>query len=161
MKRATIFTIVGIILLSMILTGCKIKPTAAPRNTSIVIRATSVDDPGAGGTPDPTGEGGETEVVGIVVPADIPLPDGIYNLVVMREGTQIEFRIDGNMEDVHAYFAEELPKYGWEETRTPDSVVGSMGSMVRENANGDRLSVDMQFNQIGDFVVIKIAISRK
>jgi len=32
--------------------------------------------------------------------------------------------------------------------------------MLRENAAGDRLAINMQFNELGNFVILSITISR-
>ena len=156
MKRIIVLAALGMLLLA--LTGCRVRPTAAPRETSAYVVAGETE---VGDDPEGTGEATDSEPSGPVVPADIPLPQGIYELQVMREGAQIEFRVDGTLEDVTAFFQAELPQYGWEETRTPDAVVGSMGSIVRVNENGDTLSINLQFNQFGNYCSVQINISRE
>jgi hypothetical protein len=42
----------------------------------------------------------------------------------------------------------------------PDNAIGSIGTMLRENAAGDRLAINMQANELGGFVILDISISR-
>jgi len=42
----------------------------------------------------------------------------------------------------------------------PDNVMGSIGTMLRENTAGDRLAINMQGNDLGGFVRLTVSISR-
>jgi hypothetical protein len=147
MKKTNLALMVGVLAVAILLTGCKVNPTAAPRPTSPnVIRETS--------------EGGTEEIPGVVIPDDVPLPEGIYNLEVNRDQTVITFRIDGGIEPLVAFFAEELALLGWTPMRSPDNVIGAIGTMSRQNDAGDKIAINLQYNQIGDFTTVYITITR-
>jgi hypothetical protein len=116
-------------------------------------------DPNA--TPTQVSEGPRVDPQGQEVPEDIPIMPGAYRLDVISGATQISFTVDGDIQSVMDYYAAELAEYGWEPTRAPDSVVGVVGSMSRQNEIGEIVSVTLQYNQNGNFVTVTIAISRK
>ncbi len=95
------------------------------------------------------------------IPDDLPIIDGAYNVDVTSKGSNVQFQVDGDVETVLAFYQENLPNHGWEETRSPDSAIGAMGAMSRENEAGDSLTINMQYNPTGDFVVVQIALVRK
>lgn len=94
------------------------------------------------------------------VPADVPIMEGAYNLQVARGGTTIFYQIDAKVEEVVAFYQAELPNYGWDMAKNPDTAVGSMALMLRENEAGDRINLNMQYNPLGEFVRLTITISR-
>lgn len=94
------------------------------------------------------------------VPADIPVMDGAYRLQAGRSGKNVNYQIDATVEDVIGFYQEELPKFAWEMAGPPDNAIGSIGTMLRENAAGDRLAINMQANELGGFVILDISISR-
>lgn len=94
------------------------------------------------------------------VPADVPIMEGAYNLQVARGGNNIDYQVDASIEEVVGFYQEELPKYGWLPTRNPDTSVGSMALILRENEAGDRINLNMQFNPLGEFVRLTITIAR-
>lgn len=94
------------------------------------------------------------------VPADVPIMEGAYNLQVARGGNNIVYQVDASVDEVVTFYQEELPKYGWNTTRNPDTAVGSTALMLRENDAGDRINLNMQYNPIGDFVRLTITIAR-
>jgi hypothetical protein len=95
------------------------------------------------------------------VPEDIPIMDGAYELQAGRTGKNVVYQIDAPIEDVLAFYIAALPDLGWEMAGPPDNAVGSIGTMLRENAVGDRLAVNMQGNEVGGFVRLNITISRE
>jgi hypothetical protein len=101
----------------------------------------------------------KTEVIG-GVPADIPVSEEAYQVQAGRSGNNVIFQIDGTVEEVVTYYQETLPDYGWEMAGPPDNVVASIATMLRENANGDTLAINMQANDLGGFVRVTITISR-
>ena len=94
------------------------------------------------------------------IPEDIPIMDGAYELQAGRSGRNVVYQVNSPIEDVLAFYVAELPGLGWEMAGPPDNAVGSIGTMLRENAIGDRLAVNMQGNEVGGFVRLNITISR-
>ena len=94
------------------------------------------------------------------VPADLPLMEGFYQMQAGHEGKNVTYQIDGSVEDVLTFYKEELPEFGWELAGPPDNAIGSIGTMLRENVAGDRLTINMQANEVGGFVKLTIVISR-
>ena len=92
--------------------------------------------------------------------ADFPIMDGGYQVQISRSGENITFQVDGTIEDVVTYYQAELPNYAWEMAGPPDNAVANIATMLRENADGDRLAINMQFNELGNFVILTVTISR-
>lgn len=88
-------------------------------------------------------------------PADVPIMDGAYRLQTARAGTSISYQVDGSIEDVVAFYQEELEKLGWQATGTGDALIGPRATLVREKEDA-RMSINLQYNSVGDFVVINI-----
>jgi hypothetical protein len=113
--------------------------------------------------PDPGNEVVEptpvAETVG-EVPEDVPIMDGAYELQAGRSGKNVVYQIDATVQDVVAFYQGVLADYGWEMAGPPDNAVGAIGTMLRENAIGDRLAINMQRNEVGGFVRLSITISR-
>ena len=59
------------------------------------------------------------------------------------------------------YYATELEALGWTPTRAPDSAIGVIGAMSRQNEAGDVISLTLSYNANGDFVTVLIAVSRQ
>lgn len=94
-------------------------------------------------------------------PVDVPVMEGAYDLSIERSGTQMRYKVDSEVQTVVDFYHSVLPGQGWEIKGPPDSVVGNIASMLRENKAGDRLSINMQYNPNAQFTVVTIAISRK
>lgn len=94
------------------------------------------------------------------IPEDVPVMDAAYNLQVIRAASQVNYQVDGDIDAVMAFYEESLPQKGWTKVLGADSAVGAIGSMARENEAGDKLSINMSYNQNGNFVLLQIAISR-
>jgi hypothetical protein len=91
---------------------------------------------------------------------DIPIPEDAYKYQIMRGGSSASYQVEIDIEELVSWYQEELPKYGWELAGPPDSAIGAMGTMLRENASGDRLTINMQANQLGGFVSVTIQVIR-
>jgi len=89
---------------------------------------------------------------------DVPIVDGAYQ--VQKGKSSIIYQVDGSIEDVVAFYQTELPNYGWELSGPPDNAIGAIATMLRENANEDLLAINMQYNNVGDFVRVTITLSR-
>ncbi len=93
-------------------------------------------------------------------PTDVPRPEDAYDIDVARGGTQITFKSPGDIENIVGYFQDELDAFGWGSEVTPDSAVGSMATMLRKNDAGETMSINIQYNELGDFVTLTMAIIR-
>ena len=91
---------------------------------------------------------------------DVPIMKAAYQLQISRSGDNVNYQVDGTIDDVVTFYQEELPKYAWEMAGPPDNAVGFIATMLRKNVAGDRLAINMQFNELGGFVILSIAISR-
>jgi hypothetical protein len=94
------------------------------------------------------------------VPDDIPIMEGAYELQSARSANNVTYQIDATVEEVVLFYQEELPQFGWELAGPPDNAIGTIGTMLRENAAGDQLAINMQFNQVGGFVRLNMRINR-
>lgn len=114
-------------------------------------------------TEDPTepGESGETDSPATGpegLREDVPIMEGARQLQITRGGGNISYEVDADIETAVNFYMEELARLGWEQTNSPDAAVGSMATMLRENADGDRITINMQANQLGGFVRISISV---
>lgn len=94
------------------------------------------------------------------LPEDVPVPPGHRKLMVTPDGSNVSFEIDGTIEDVVTYYQEELINNEWEMSRSPDKVYSGFGSVARTNEAGDRITISLQYNPIGEFVVVRMVIIR-
>jgi hypothetical protein len=86
--------------------------------------------------------------------------EGYRDFQATSDFTNISYVVDGKVEDVVTWYQEQLPQYGWEMSRAPDTALGSMANMSRINADKDRLTLSLQHNPIGEFSVIRIVVVR-
>ena len=91
---------------------------------------------------------------------DIPIPEEAYKLQIMRKGSSTTYQVDSTIEEVVSWYQEELPKVGWDYAGPPDSDVGAIATMLRENEGGDRLTINMQANEIAGFVSVTVLVIR-
>ena len=91
---------------------------------------------------------------------DIPIPEDAYKIQIMRKGSSTTFQVDSTIEEVVSWYQEELPKVGWDFAGPPDSAVGAIATMLRENGVGDRLTINMQANELAGFVSITLLVIR-
>jgi hypothetical protein len=91
---------------------------------------------------------------------DVPIMEAGYQVQKSRSGNNITYQVDGTIEDVMTFYQEELPNYNWEMAGPPDNAVANIATILRENATGDRLAINMQYNELGNFVRLSITISR-
>jgi len=93
------------------------------------------------------------------VPEDVPILPDAYDLKVPNEFT-IYYKVDLPLQDVVTFYNEELPNYGWDEPKYPDSAVGAMAQMARSKPDKDRITFSIQFNPVGEFTVVQISLTR-
>jgi hypothetical protein len=91
---------------------------------------------------------------------DVPIMDEAYQVQKGRSGKNVVYQVDASIEEVVTYYQEVLPNYEWELAGPPDNAVASIATMLRENADGDRLAINLQANELGGFVRVNITISR-
>lgn len=94
------------------------------------------------------------------IPNDLPMMEGAYEIQAGHSGQNVSYQVEGTIEEVLAFYQDELPGFGWELSGPPDNAIGSMGTMLRENVAGDRLTINMQANVVGGFVKLTITITR-
>lgn len=91
---------------------------------------------------------------------DVPIMDEAYKVQKGRSGKNVVYQVDASIEEVVTYYQEILPNYEWELAGPPDNAVAAIATMLRENAAGDRLAINMQANELGGFVIVNITLSR-
>jgi hypothetical protein len=91
---------------------------------------------------------------------DIPIMEDAYDIQRGSGGRNVIYTVDGDIEEVVGFYQAELPNYGWEMAGPPDNAVSNIATMLRENSDGDRLAINMQYNALGGFVRATITISR-
>ena len=91
---------------------------------------------------------------------DVPIIEGATQVQISRTGNNINYQVEGTVDDVMTFYQVELPDYGWEMAGPPDNAVANIATMLRENTAGDRLAINMQFNELGGFVILTISVSR-
>lgn len=93
------------------------------------------------------------------IPEDVPIISNAYDLKVPDEFT-IYYKVDLPLQDVVKFYNDELPNYGWDEPKYPDSAVGAMAQMARSKQDKDRITFSMQYNPVGEFTVVQISLTR-
>ena len=109
---------------------------------------------------DETGTGGQEPASDTGISEDIPIPEDAYQVQLARRGNTITFQIDGAIEEVVAFYTDNLPLSGWEMAGPPDTSMGSIATMLRKNGAGDQLSINMQGNELGGFVRVTVTVLR-
>jgi hypothetical protein len=94
------------------------------------------------------------------IPEDVPIIEGASNIQSSRTGDFITYQINTDIDEMVQYYQDELPNLGWEMHGPPDNAVGAIATMSRKNEAGDTLLINMQFNEIGGFVIMQITLSR-
>jgi hypothetical protein len=149
--KNVLYLFATIIILAFLLVACnKGQATTAPIDTPL----TTSQEVGQ-----PTAETSTVTSEPKGVPADISIMPNAYELQVSDQ-FNILYKVNGKIKDIVAFYQEEFPLNGWDQTNNPDSVVGSLATISRSKANGDRINISLQYNQIGDFTVVQIYITR-
>ena len=173
MKKIALLLLLGSALL-LVTAACQPDPTPPPDvPAEPVVQPThpSAGDSSAGEqveessgevseTPDASPEPTEMPVDESGLALDIPIPEEAYKLQIMRKGSSATYQVDSTIEDVVSWYQEELPKVDWELAGPPDAAVGAIATMLRENTVGDRLTINMQANELGGFVSVTILVIR-
>lgn len=158
--KIRLFVVLNLMLLTL-LSACAPAAPATPKPTDAPLVAadnpTAVPESNGATAPEKTGP-----VLGDNgVPTDMPLPQDYYDLKVARNGTQITYKINAEVQTAVDFYHNQLEPLGWEIKGPLDSVVGNIATMLRQNEAGDRASINMQYNPNGSFTVITISINRK
>mgnify|MGYP006864898852 CR=1 FL=1 len=95
-------------------------------------------------------------------PIDVPIMDGNRDLQVSNDGENITYKVDGlALQDVMTYYQESLTEAGWEPGPNENPVgTRNLVTLARKNATADRITVTMQNNPIGEFVVVTVVVTR-
>ena len=172
MKKIALFLLLGVVLLLEI-TACQ--PDSTPPSDAPVIKKTHPSEAGSVAVDQPEEpteqavleqEPGDVESTAVPmddsgIATDIPIPEEAYKVQSMRKGSSVSYQVDGEVTDVVTWYQEILPQYGWEMAGPPDSAIGSIATMLRENADGERLTINMQANEAAGFVSIIIQVMRE
>jgi hypothetical protein len=128
-------------------------PTATTDSGSEPVTGSETEEGGAEELP--------TETTGDSrIPEDVPLPEGYYDENISRDGGQLVFKVAGTASDVVSFYQELLPQYGWELSASQDTSVGNTALLYRTNEQGDRLSINMQYNPNAQFTVVTLVVTR-
>jgi hypothetical protein len=95
-------------------------------------------------------------------PIDVPIMDGHRDLSISRGGLNIRYTFDNiALQDMVTWYQENLTANGWHEGPNEDAVGSrNLYTLARLNDSNDRITVTMQYNSIGNFVVVTIVINR-
>jgi hypothetical protein len=131
-------------------------------NTQPAAAATSSGgESGTGGEAPAAPSGGETgSGSSQQIPEDIPVPDGAYDQNINTSVGQMDFKVAGDAASTLAFYQDNLPQDGWELLGAEDTAVGNTALMLRTNAHGDRLSINLQYNPNGSFTVVTLYLNR-
>ncbi len=162
MKKTLFYVAVLSVLAALLLAACGGGATSAPESGPDSAPASAGD-----AQPEsPSGEGGGQEEAPAPpeneIPEDVPVMENAYEIRVSstRNGFDMTYRVDTDIETALAYYQEALLEAGWQETTSRDSIVGSLASMARINEAEDSLTVSMTYNAGGGFVEIRVSVSR-
>jgi hypothetical protein len=160
MKIARLFLILGVLLLvSVTVAACGgDKATEAPPAVEEQSPATSEEEPQS-----PVEEAAPAEAeesTGPAMPPDVPVMPDYRDFQATTDFTNISYVVDSDIAEVVAWYQEQLPQYGWEMSRAPDSALGSIANLSRINADKDRLTISLQFNPVGLFTVVRTVVVR-
>jgi hypothetical protein len=164
MKLVRLFVIISVILLATsLLFACGGGNTEAPvddqsQQENVQEPApTEAEAQGSGEEIQPTEGEQPTEKA---MPEDVPIMENNRDFQATSDFTNISFVVDQEIADVVAWYQEQLPNFGWEMSRAPDSALGSIANMSRVNAEKDRLTISLQHNPVGEFTVVRIVVVR-
>lgn len=172
--RPKLLLVIGVIVaLTLVLAACSSAPATPPpseftsggngqnNNGGETAAETEPADTGTGGEAETSEElvdSGNEEANGLA--EDMPIPQGAYDLNVSSTGHQVVYKVGGQAQQVVDFYAGRLTEFDWMEAGQ-DTVVGNMALMVREKENGDRLSINMQYNPNAEFTVVTLVVTRK
>lgn len=159
MRKTNLTLLLGVMVVIILITGA-----CLPRRQSTSQPTASTGQSSTGGSQSSGSEsgGGETSpqassnIEG--VPEDVPIMQGAYKVQVARGGANVVYQVDTDIQTVVQFYQDQLPGMGWEMAGPPDNVVGSIATMLRQNEDGERMTVNMQENSIGGFVQVTIAV---
>lgn len=181
MKKPFLYLVTVVVFGALVIAACGSKATPAPAPTDVPAASSvqaeapteapaaqetgdeTTGDTGSETGGEPTAEAAPADAVQLDengVPSDVPVPDAAYDLRVEANHTRISFKVDGTIQDVVAFFQENVPALGWNKTLGADSAIGAMGTLGRQNDALDKLSINMSFNPNGNFVSVTVDVIR-
>jgi hypothetical protein len=95
-------------------------------------------------------------------PIDVPIIDGAIDVQVSRTGENIGYKADAHtLQEMYDYYREQLDIIGWiPGPNEIETVVSRQISLARANEAGDRITISMQHNPVGEFVIVSIFLTR-
>jgi hypothetical protein len=156
MKKSRILLVLAtVVAIAILLVACGGGKTATPAAETQSVGPVTTQETGT----TPSGETAATATPPNGVPDDVPIMPNARELQASNM-LNVIYKIDVSINDVVAFYQQELPNYGWETVNNPDSVVGSMAQMARAKANGDRITFSIQYNPVGEFCIVQIYLTR-
>lgn len=162
--RRNLYILWGVFMIfALLAAACAPSAASTPQETQEPAQPTAA----GGDEPEPTAGGEEsaaTQPQAAISPEgareDIPIMESAREVQVLRGGRTITYSVDADIDTVVNFYQEELPKHGWELAGPPDSALASIATMLRENESGDRMTINLQENQLGGFVRVNISVVR-
>ena len=152
------FLIVGLVILFTLIAACSGDTGTVVTDEPVVVAQPAVTDATVA-----EGEGTETADLGAYgQPVDVPIMDGNRDLRVSRTGENIGYTVDTvTVVDVYRFYRQGLDDAGWIAGPNEAEPEGrNFATLARGNDLGDRITVTMQGNNIGNFVVVTIVLVR-
>lgn len=169
--RPKLLYLIGVVLtLVLVLAACSPQPVTPPPSEFNSGQEQITDD-GAAAEPESqeVGTGGEEAPVDQPdvaedgtpqVAEDIPVPQGAYDFDISGSGQQVIYKVGGQTQQVVDFYTQGLEEFGWSMVGR-DFADSNKALMVRQKENGDRLSINMQYNPNADFTVVTLVFTRQ
>jgi PBP1b-binding outer membrane lipoprotein LpoB len=149
-SNKVIILLTMVVTLVLLLVGCSNSQTTTAPVENPVTTQESVA---------PTEVSAETTQEPSGVPEDVPIYPDSTDVQVPNQNN-VAYKANASIEDVGTFYQTELPNYGWDVLKNPDSIVGNMAQISRSNADGDRIALSLQYNPVGEFTVVQIYLTR-
>lgn len=169
--RPKLLYVIGVVLtLLLVLAACSPAPVTPPPSEFTSGQEETIDTGSGNGEEAPEagtgGEGSPADEPGIAddgtpqVADDIPVPQGAYDFDISGSGQQVLYKVGGQTQQVVDFYVERLEEFGWTMVGR-DFSDSNKALMVRQKENGDRLSINMQYNPNADFTVVTLVFTRQ
>ena len=160
MRKNVFVSIMSILMLASMVAACSPGAQVVQEEEPVVVatQAAPVAVEQQPGTDETGGE--DLGVYG--QPIDVPIMDGNRDLQISSDGENMSYKVDAvTLQDVMTYYQESLTVLGWEPGPNENPVgTRNLVTLARKNAETDRITVTMQNNPIGEFVVVSIVVTR-
>jgi len=164
-NKGSLYYLLVLIMLFGIISACS--PSSARVEPEEVVEesVSTLPSAGSGGEEPAAGDAEATQTPALGVygqPIDVPIMDDHRDFQISRSSQNMGFTMDGiALEEVYTWYQEKLTEAGWHEGPN-EAPVGSRNNVTiaRTNDASDRITITMQFNSIGDFVLVSIVLNR-